>query len=171
MERDPKDKVVAVTGGARGIGYAIADQFLKHGAKTLIILDIIESVGLEAVTTLNDTYGEDKAIFIKWDVTKDLEKVTEEIFQKYEVDVLLNNAGVLDENSFRRTLEINCCALVEWSMKFWEYRRKDKGGRGGTIYNVASIYGYQYNPWGVFYKTTKHARVRLLEIVGPSLQL
>ncbi|KAJ8729812.1 hypothetical protein PYW07_016850 [Mythimna separata] len=63
-------------------------------------------------------------------------------------------------------MDINCIALVEWSMKFWEYMRIDKGGRGGTIYNIASLYGYQYNPWAVFYKTSKHAVIGFTRSLG-----
>ncbi|KAJ8728445.1 hypothetical protein PYW08_016830 [Mythimna loreyi] len=166
MAYDPTNKVVVVTGAARGIGYEIADQFLQNGAKTLIILDILEDIGLKAVKTLSDKYGEGKAVFLKCDVTKDLEKVSEEIFQKYQVDVLVNNAGVLNEASFRQTIEINCTAVVEWSMKFWEYMRMDKGGRGGTIYNVASLYGFQYNPWTVFYKASKYAVIGFTRSLG-----
>ncbi|KAJ8728447.1 hypothetical protein PYW08_016832 [Mythimna loreyi] len=166
MTYDPLDKVIVVTGGASGIGYEIANHFLQNGAKTLIILDINEDVGVNAVKTLNDKYGKGKAVFIKCDVSKDLEKVSEEIFQKYQVDVLVNNAGILNEDSFRKTIEVNCIAVVDWSMKFWEYSRKDKGGRGGTIYNVASIYGYQHVPWAVFYQTSKHGVIGFTRSLG-----
>ncbi|KAJ8728446.1 hypothetical protein PYW08_016831 [Mythimna loreyi] len=166
MASDPTDKVIVVTGGARGLGYEISDQFLQKGAKTLIILDILEDVGVNAVKTLNKKHGEGKAVFIKCDVIKDLEKVSEEIFQKYQVDVLVNNAGILNEASFRQTIEVNCIAVVEWGMKFWEYMRTDKGGRGGTIYNIASIYGYQYSPWAVYYKTSKYAVVGYTRSLG-----
>ncbi|KAF9416939.1 hypothetical protein HW555_005855 [Spodoptera exigua] len=166
MERDPKNKVVVVTGGAGGIGYEIADQFLKHESKTVILLDLNESLGADAVHKLNVKYGEGKSVFIKCDVTKDLDKVSSEIFQKYQVDVLVNNAGVLDESSARRTLEINLMALVDWSMKFWEHWRTDNGGRGGTVYNIASIYGYEYNPYAVFYKTSKSAVLSFTRSLG-----
>uniref|UniRef100_A0A2H1VSR5 SFRICE_018917 n=1 Tax=Spodoptera frugiperda TaxID=7108 RepID=A0A2H1VSR5_SPOFR len=166
MERDPKNKVVVVTGGAGGIGYEIADKFLKYGAKTVIILGRNETLGTEAAQKLNAKHGEGKAVFIKCDVTKDLDKVSSEIFQKYETDVLVNNAGVLDEANMRRTLETNLMALMEWSMKFWEHWRTDKGGRGGTIYNISSIYGYEYNPYTVYYKTSKAAVLSFTRSLG-----
>ncbi|XP_022831175.1 alcohol dehydrogenase 1-like [Spodoptera litura] len=166
MEQNPKNKVIVVTGAARGIGYEIADQFLKNEAKTVILLDLIETLGAEAAKTLNVKYGQGKATFIKCDVTKDLDKVSSEIFQKYHVDVLINNAGILDEYNARRTLEVNLMALVDWSMKFWEHWRTDKGGRGGIIYNVASIYGYEYNPFSVFYKTSKSAVLGFTRSLG-----
>lgn len=166
MEWDPKNKVVVVTGGAIGIGHEIADKFLMYGAKTVIILDHNETLGAEAAQKLNTKHGEGKAVFIKCDVTKDLDKVSSEIFQKYETDVLVNNAGVLDEANMRRTLETNLMALMDWSMKFWEHWRTDKGGRGGTIYNISSIYGYEYNPYVVYYKTSKAAVLSFTRSLG-----
>ncbi|XP_075973988.1 alcohol dehydrogenase 1-like [Anticarsia gemmatalis] len=166
MERDLKDKVVVVTGGAIGIGYQISDFFLKNGAKTIIVLDILETTGAEAVRTLNKQHGEGKAVFMKCDVTKDLEPVSSEILSKYKVDVLVNNAGILDETSLKKTLEINTIAVVEWGMKFWDHMRKDNGGSGGTIVNVASIYGFEFDPWLVYYKTSKHAVIGFTKTLG-----
>ncbi|XP_075973989.1 15-hydroxyprostaglandin dehydrogenase [NAD(+)]-like [Anticarsia gemmatalis] len=166
MERNLKDKIVVVTGGAVGIGYQISNFFLKNGAKTIIVLDILETTGAEAVKTLNEQYGEGKAVFMKCDVTKDLEPVSSEILSKYKVDVLVNNAGILDETSLRKTLEINTIAVVEWGMKFWDYMRKDNGGSGGTIVNVASIYGFEFDPWSIYYKTSKHAVIGFTKTLG-----
>ncbi|XP_049699842.2 alcohol dehydrogenase 2 [Helicoverpa armigera] len=166
MDRNPKNKAVVITGGAGGIGYEMADQFLQNGAKTVILLDITEAAGVTAAQTLNEKYGKDKAVFIKCDITKDLEKVSSDIFQKYEVDVLINNAGILDETDLRKTIEINCIALMEWSMKFFEHWRVDQGGRGGTIFNVSSIYGFEYNPWLVYYKTSKQAVLGFTRSLG-----
>uniref|UniRef100_A0A2A4JJW8 15-hydroxyprostaglandin dehydrogenase [NAD(+)] n=1 Tax=Heliothis virescens TaxID=7102 RepID=A0A2A4JJW8_HELVI len=131
MDRNPKDKVVVITGAVQGIGYDIANQFLNNGAKTLILLDTNEVAGVAAARKFTEKYGKDKAVFIKCDITKDLEKVSSGILQKYEVDVLINNAGILDETDVRKTIEINCIALVEWSMKFFEHWRVDRGGRPG----------------------------------------
>lgn len=166
MERDLKNKVAVVTGGAVGIGYQIANFFLKHEAKTIIILDIMEIAGDAAAKTLNDIYGPGKAVFMKCDVVTDLEPVSKEILQKYRVDILVNNAGILDESSLRRTIEINTIALVEWGMKFWDYMRKDNGGSGGTIVNVASIYGFVYDPYLIYYKTSKHAVIGFTKTLG-----
>ncbi|KAF9799177.1 hypothetical protein SFRURICE_006437 [Spodoptera frugiperda] len=115
---------------------------------------------------LNAKHGEGKTVFIKCDVTKDLGKVSSEIFQNFETDVLVNNAGVLDEANMRRTLETNLMTLIDWSMKFWEHWRTDKGGRGGTIYNVSSLYGYDYNPYTVYYKTSKAAVLSFTRSLG-----
>lgn len=73
------------------------------------------------------------------------------------MDVLVNNAGICDEGDARKTMEINAIAVMEWSMKFFEHMRMDKGGIGGTIMNVASIYGYRINQYIQFYNASKFA--------------
>lgn len=75
MANDHKDKVIVITGGARGIGYEIADQFLTNGAKTVIILDLIDAVGVKAAFTLNAKHGKGRAVFIKCDITRDLDSL------------------------------------------------------------------------------------------------
>lgn len=158
MERSLKCKVAVITGGAEGIGYAIASHILKSQAKTVIILDISEAKGNAAVNNLNSMHGEGKAKFIKCDVTKDLDEVSKNIFEVYkQVDVLVNNAGIVNEGSARKTIEVNTIAVMEWSMKFWEHMRKDNGGNGGTIINIASIYSFIVDPYCVFYKASKFA--------------
>lgn len=159
--------IVVVTGGAKGIGYAIAEEFLNEGAKTVFLIDINEKQGSEVATILNSEYGNGKAVFLKGDVTKDLDKIYSEIVNKHgHIDILVNNAGVADEFSIRRTLEINTVATVEWSMKFYENMRKDKGGRGGVILNIASIYGYLVDQHAPFYKTSKYAVMGFTKTLG-----
>ncbi|MEE5462566.1 SDR family NAD(P)-dependent oxidoreductase, partial [Streptococcus pneumoniae] len=73
------------------------------------------------------------------------------------VDLLLNNAGILNEYKLRKTIEINVTALIEWSMRFFEQMRKDKGGKGGTMINLASIYGFRVDPYLPIYQASKFA--------------
>lgn len=166
MERVLNNKVVVVTGGAEGIGFAITEVFLQHGAN-VIILDVNETRGTETVKVFKAKYGETRAEFIKCDVTKDLATVSEAIFEKYKrVDVLVNNAGIADENDLKKTLEINTVAVIEWTMKFREHMRKDKDGLGGTIINIASIYGFMVDPYLVYYKASKFAVMGFTKALG-----
>lgn len=168
MERVLKNKVVIVTGGADGIGYAICEKFLEAGVKTVIIIDIDDKKGSEAIKKLAK-FGE-KSVFIKCDVTKDLEKVFKKILEQHKtVDILVNNAGVVDEVNVKRTLGLNTIALIEWSMKFYEHMRKDKGGNGGTIMNMASMYGVVVDRFLPFYKASKYGIVGFTRTLGHEL--
>ncbi|XP_004921529.4 15-hydroxyprostaglandin dehydrogenase [NAD(+)] [Bombyx mori] len=164
-----KNKVIIVTGAARGIGYAIADNFLEKGAKIIIILDIDVPKGRDAATTLNAKYGKNSAVFIKCDVTKDLDEVSQLILRNYDVDILVNCAGVVNEFDPRKTLTTNSIALIEWSLKFREYMRKDNGGKGGTIINISSVYGYTIDPFLVSYKASKFAVLGFSKSLGHEL--
>lgn len=167
MARTVADKVALITGGAEGIGFSIAENLLKKGAKTVVLLDINEKLGSQAADALNAKYGDNKASFIKCDVTQDLESVSKHIIDKYKtVDILVNNAGILNETALKKTIDINVTAVLEWSIKFWEHMRKDEGGIGGTILNVASIYGFLVDPHAPIYKASKYAVMGFTKTLG-----
>ncbi|NP_001040426.1 alcohol dehydrogenase precursor [Bombyx mori] len=158
-ENEIEGKVVVITGAAQGIGYAIADNFLKNGAKVIIILDINVPKGIQAAKELNCKYGKNKAEFIECDITKDLERISKIIYKKYKyVDVLVNNAGIFKEIKPRKLLLTNAVATIEFSLKFMENMRKDKlSGKGGTIINIASTVVHYIDPFFPTYRGTKFA--------------
>ncbi|XP_053607720.2 15-hydroxyprostaglandin dehydrogenase [NAD(+)]-like [Plodia interpunctella] len=169
MDRDLRDKVVLITGGAEGLGLTIADVYLQRGAKAVGLLDINANNGTAAANTLNKKYGQNKAAFFKCDVTSDLEDVFKRVIDTYKyVDVLVNNAGILNDFAVKKTIDINVTALIEWSLKFWEHMRKDKGGKGGTIINLASIYGYRVDQYLPVYQASKFAVMGFTKSLGHS---
>lgn len=162
-----KNKIVVITGGAHGIGYAIADKYLERGAKVVVIADIDDKQGLTSVQTLNAKHGSNRAEFLKCDVTTDLEPAASRIMKKHKVvDVLVNNAGILNEFNIKRTVGINVTALMEWSVRFFEHMRKDNGGKGGTIINLASIYGYRVDQFLPIYQGSKFAVIGFTRSFG-----
>lgn len=167
MEKILKNKVIVITGGAQGLGLNIAENFLQNDVKVVVLLDINSDKGMESATKLNLKYGEGKAIFYKCDVTKDLDIVSNKIFEQFKhVDVLVNNAGIVDESSAKRCLEINTIAVIEWSMKFKEHLRIDKSGKGGTVINIVSMYGFLIDPFLLYYKASKHATLAFTRCLG-----
>ena len=108
-----QDKVAIVTGGARGIGFAIAKRYVSEGAK-VVIADVDTTGGEAAAHALGKANG----LFVATDVgdargVHDLVAQTCATFGA--VDVLVNNAGIihtadfldLDERDFERVLRVN----------------------------------------------------------------
>jgi NAD(P)-dependent dehydrogenase (short-subunit alcohol dehydrogenase family) len=92
---DLKDKVAIVTGGARGIGEAIASTLCREGA-SVVIADILEADARETVQRLRDSGG--TVDFIRADVSsrQDMERLVASVVQQQShIDIMVNNAGAL----------------------------------------------------------------------------
>src|SRR5215217_7756342 len=85
-------KVAAVTGGTRGIGRAIAEAFVREGAK-VVINGRSEEKGEQA---LKEMVGGDSVLFVAGDakVRADCERVVDSTVNHFgRIDVMVNNAG------------------------------------------------------------------------------
>ncbi|KAJ8714496.1 hypothetical protein PYW07_002721 [Mythimna separata] len=139
---DTKGKTFLITGGASGLGAQYAQAFLEHGAKNVAILDIAEELGAATAERLNTAHG-NKAVFIKCDVSKeeDIARAFDAVLAHFkQIDVIINNAGVMVDApaTWRTATDVNYQGVVSFTLKGVEYMRKDKGGLGGTIINIAS---------------------------------
>lgn len=115
------DKVVLVTGGASGIGFACARRFFNDGYK-VVIADSNEAEGLRALDDLGVASDKQdagtQAIFVHCDISDKLavhNLVAEALTAYGHIDVLINNAGIalkgdiltLSEEDFDRVLAVN----------------------------------------------------------------
>ncbi|KFM57973.1 hypothetical protein X975_14638, partial [Stegodyphus mimosarum] len=101
--------VAIITGGAQGLGAAIAKALLKNGYK-VCIADINEQTGQKLVAELVESFGQEKIFFALCDVTKesDYKKLFDLTLEKFKrIDVLINNAGIIAEKNPRKVLDIN----------------------------------------------------------------
>jgi NAD(P)-dependent dehydrogenase (short-subunit alcohol dehydrogenase family) len=109
------ERVVIVTGGAKGIGLACARRFSRDGA-LVVVADVDEEAGVEAARELGAEANE--ALFIRCDVSDrlDVRNLMAETLSGFgRVDVLVNNAGVvapgdvfdLAEDEFDRVMATN----------------------------------------------------------------
>ncbi|MCK9431161.1 MAG: SDR family NAD(P)-dependent oxidoreductase, partial [Candidatus Omnitrophica bacterium] len=112
-----KDKVALITGGARGIGQAIAMTFAREGADIVVAdvnLEIAQKTALEI-----EGLGR-KALALEMDVTN-FEKVEEginKILDKMgKVDILVNNAGITKDNLLLRMSQADWDAVINVNLK------------------------------------------------------
>jgi NAD(P)-dependent dehydrogenase (short-subunit alcohol dehydrogenase family) len=158
-------KVVAITGGARGIGRATAEAFLAAGAAVAIGDIDVELVAKTAAELGADPDAKivglplnvtDKASFAAF-----LDSVDSELGP---LDVLVNNAGIMptglfadeDEAMTERIININLNGVIHGS-RLAVKRFMDRGS--GHLINIASLAGTQGFPGLATYCATKHAVV------------
>ncbi|MCB5230181.1 MAG: 3-oxoacyl-[acyl-carrier-protein] reductase [Candidatus Cloacimonas sp.] len=158
--RNFENKVTAVTGSARGIGYSIAEAFAKRGAIS-IILDINkEDVDL-AVNKITEQGF--KAHGYQLDVTNNevVEQAFKQIVEEHgRIDVLINNAGItrdtlvlkMSEEDWDRVLDVNLKGTFISTQKASRYMLKQ---RDGVIINVASVIGISGNAGQANYAASK----------------
>jgi NAD(P)-dependent dehydrogenase (short-subunit alcohol dehydrogenase family) len=162
-------KVALVTGGASGLGKAIAERFVADGAR-VVITDIAAEAG-EAAAEVN---GID---FLRQDVSDQLrwrEVVTEVERQHGRLDVLVNNAGTTGSLSdadpeatrmddFRRVFAINVeGVLLGCQAAIPAMRRKG----GGSIINLSSVAGLLASPYATAYGASKAAVRQLTQSIA-----
>ncbi|RFU24708.1 hypothetical protein B7463_g11635, partial [Scytalidium lignicola] len=144
------DKVVIITGGARGLGNHMARACAEAGAKTVIIFDANQDLGDESAAELHKLTGLPVAFF-KVDV-RDGDAIVEAVnavVEKYGTpDVLINSAGIADSNipaeeydpnMFRRLIDINLTGSFLMSQAVG--KAMIAAGKPGSIVLVASMSG------------------------------
>lgn len=165
--RSVAGKVVAITGGARGIGAATAAALVAKGARVAIGDLDEELTGRAAQEFGGDTLGLRLDVTDHSDYTAFLDEVELELGP---IDVLINNAGImalalLDEESDQTTarqIAINLTAVIHGTR---EALIRMKPRRCGHIVNIASVAGKLGAAGGATYSATKHGVVGLSEAV------
>ncbi|MGI9520489.1 MAG: SDR family NAD(P)-dependent oxidoreductase [Hyphomicrobiaceae bacterium] len=161
-----------VTGGAQGIGQAIADTFGREGA-IVYIADVNESTGIAAEAKLRDTGAE--ARFLRLDVSKedDWQQAVEQIEEETGgLDILVNNAGINVRKVIEemRAEELDQMYNVNVKGPFLGIKYAlpvMKRIGGGSIINMSSVcglIGHMYTPEA--YTTTKGAVALLTRAVA-----
>ena len=149
---DFKGQTVIVTGGTRGIGKAIAESFLKAGAKVIVTYSSNEAAA-EQFKQDNSQFAENMDIR-KLDVTKyeDVEELFKYVDTKYErFEVLVNNAGIrkdsvlamMKESDWHDVMNVNLAGIF-YLCKFAVRSLMRK--RYGRIINIGSVmerYGFE----------------------------
>ncbi len=156
-------KVALVTGGASGIGQAIAELLAQEGA-SVVVTDIDELRGPDVIAGIRKAGGQE-AIFLQQDVTSEPRwaEVVAEIAQRFgRLDVLVSNAGIgigapsiveMSLADWRRQTAINLDGVF-LSVKYCLPLMR-KAGRGGSIIMMSSLAGLRGAATLAGYSATK----------------
>ncbi|KAK5642093.1 hypothetical protein RI129_008260 [Pyrocoelia pectoralis] len=156
---DIAGKVALITGGGQGIGLATAKELLKNKLKAVAIIDINEVIGQKAVREIQEEFGEGKAIFLNYDVSirtqfEEAFKATINAFQ--HLDVVINNAGIVNEEDWERTIDVNLTGTINGTLLALEnYLPQSKIGEEAVILNVSSIGAFTFFAATPTYNATK----------------
>jgi len=169
-------KVAIITGGARGIGHAIAKRYVTEGAK-VVIADVDAAAGEAAARTLGET--------CRFKVTNvgDAEQaqslISDAVAAFGALDILVNNAGIvhaadfldLKEADFDRVLRVNLKgAFLVGQAAARRMVEEVKAGRpAGTIINMSSVNAVLAIPNQVPYCVSKGGIAQLTKVMALSL--
>lgn len=139
-------KTAIVTGGAKGIGFAIAERFLQEGARV-----VIADIDLEFGTAAERDLGQ-HARFVRTDVGRRLDihnLVAATIDAFGDIDILVNNAAIdhradfldVTEHDFERVLAVNLkgAFLAAQAVARFMVEKTKSGGAPGSIVNMSSV--------------------------------
>jgi NAD(P)-dependent dehydrogenase (short-subunit alcohol dehydrogenase family) len=170
---DLKGRVAVITGGAQGIGYAIAQRMLDSGAE--VVLWDRNAQALEQAQASLSARGVVRTVTVELGQESSVQAAAATTLEAGAVDIVVNNAGItggnastweLDSQVWQDVIHINlvapffvCKALVP-SMIAKGY---------GRIVNIASIAGKEGNPNASHYSASKAGLIALTKSLGKEL--
>ncbi len=144
MDNRLQDKVALVTGGARGIGWGIAEQMAQAGAH-IAIADVRDDLAKESAATIRRQGRKSQAYHCDVSKSAEVRALFASVLRDFgDLDVLVNNAGVMrrysilemEEDEWDRVLGINLKGVFLCTREAARYWVANK--RRGKIINVSS---------------------------------
>jgi D-sorbitol dehydrogenase (acceptor) len=167
-----ENKIAVVTGGARGIGRAIAERYVAEGAK-VAVADLLGDEASALATSLGDA-----AMAVPLDVTsmESIDAMVKAVVDRFGgIDILVNNAAIFDlapileitERSYDRLFAVNVKGLLFTMLAV--ARQMVAQGRSGKIINMSSQAGRRGEPLVGVYCASKAAVISITQSAGLDL--
>jgi len=171
------NKVAVVTGGAKGIGLAIAQRYLAEGA-SVVVADIDTAAIDEAVSQLRQTVDTERVLGVELNVcdAASIDAMVVKVRERMgRIDILVNNAAVFDmapvlevtEASFDKQFAVNTKGMF-FTLQAVAKAMVDQG-QGGKIINMASQAGRRGEALVSVYCASKAAVISLTQSCGLDL--
>ncbi|MGZ5845936.1 MAG: SDR family NAD(P)-dependent oxidoreductase [Ramlibacter sp.] len=169
---DFQGRHAVITGGATGLGYAIAERLVNSGG-TVTLWDLDDAAAQQAAVALGA-----RAAAVRVDVAdyaSVLEAVKRTLAKAPRIDALVNSAGITGPNTrvwdyppeaWRKVFDVNVHGLFHCCREIAPLMRQQGYGR---IVNIASVAGKDGNPNASAYSASKAAVIGLTKSLGKEL--
>jgi 3-oxoacyl-[acyl-carrier protein] reductase len=162
-----KDRAAIITGGARGMGRAIALQFAAEGASSCIA-DVRDKEGEETVKMVKAAGAE--CIYVHTDVTDSasVETMVAKAIEKYgKIDIMANCAGIgrppmlindISDEEYDKVVDVNMKGIFICLRTIAPHMKENKYGK---IINISSLAGISPSPVTIHYAAAKAGALHL----------
>lgn len=157
-----ENKIALITGGTKGIGFAIAEALLKSGAKVFICGR--NKLQLKSSLDILSAFGDVAGTSCDVRVEEEIDAMFAECVERFGgLDILVNNAGVgifgktVEQTSFvefEYTIETNLYSVFHTCKKAIPLMKERSGG---YIFNISSLAGQNAHPKMAAYNASKFA--------------
>jgi 2-dehydro-3-deoxy-L-rhamnonate dehydrogenase (NAD+) len=171
---DLNGRAAVITGGAQGIGYAVAERMLASGA-AVALWDINEAQLAKAFASLG-TQGNVSTVVVELTDDASVDAATQATLARHgRLDILVNSAGITGGNAatwelapdiWRRVIEVNLIGCYLTCRSVVPHMIKAGYGR---IVNIASVAGKEGNPNASHYSASKAGLIGLTKSLGKEL--
>lgn len=170
MKSDLKDKNILISGGSRGIGYAIAEHFLKSGSRVIIVGKNPERLSSAAENL--SAYGPVTPLVCDISVSMEVDALFSEIKSRFSaLDCLVNAAGITRDQLAVRMKDNDWDAVIQVNLNgtFYMCRKAVRmmmAQQGGTVINISSVVGLHGNIGQANYSASKAGVIALTKTLA-----
>jgi NAD(P)-dependent dehydrogenase (short-subunit alcohol dehydrogenase family) len=170
-----KGRTAVVTGGARGIGFAIAERLAHEGA-AVVLADILSDTAQAAAERIVALGGDATAHTVDIGDETSVAALAAAVDRLHgRCEILVNNAAIVDKTGidemsmagYQHVIRINQDGAIRVTLAFLPLLRK--AGAGRRILNIASIMGVRGSPDAIPYSTAKGAIVNFTRALACDL--